>query len=450
MRCVSTQTTPAHQAKAYPIPPPPPEPYIQPPEPYIQTDYAHNLFTNKSIGYAMSTDGGRTFAPSPLQIIAGANFSASARRSQCGEGDHGVVRLGDYLYLFFIEWDAPVSLHGGTSVGVARSLVRDGGAPGTWYKYHAGAWASPGVGGDADALAGVPGTSVYALAALPGVLMAVGVMFSGDLNVAYTAGDGLPPTEWSASQAGPLFHAEWSSWERTPNSTELFGYPALVGLAGAAPLPSVGYVYVTYLNAGQDFRSRFLVRRPLELFAGGGASGAPPVALASLALWRAAAPAPALEWPTTGPVTPLSSPATNFTLAAPALAFLATAARPALGLVELVQCRVGEGAAAALALAAECGPARHAAFPGGGARVRGEGWLAPTAAGAEALGWGGAGVAPLGGGSHVALIAEELWRCEGAGAANFSAGVGADGAGCTVRGWAPHVRLGFAPTRRAP
>ena len=192
-------------------------------------DYAHNLFTNKSIGYALSTDGGRTFAPSPLQVVAGANFSASQRRSQCGEGDHGVARLGDWLYLFFIEWDAPVSLHGGTSVGVARSRVSDGGRPGTWFKLHAGGWGSPGVGGDADALAGVPGTAVYALEALPGALMAVGVMFSGPLDVAYSAGD--PPTSWAPARAGPLFHADYSSWDRTAASGELCAYPSLVGLA---------------------------------------------------------------------------------------------------------------------------------------------------------------------------------------------------------------------------
>lgn len=76
-------------------------------------NYADQLYTNKSVAYAVSHDGGHTFLPSPApgpsnpganQIIAGANFSAT---HQTGEGDHTVVRVGDWLYLYFIEWDGP-------------------------------------------------------------------------------------------------------------------------------------------------------------------------------------------------------------------------------------------------------------------------------------------------------------------------------------------------------
>ena len=118
-----------------------------------QCDYAHDLYTNKSIGYAVSQDGGRTFTPSTAQIIAGKNFSASTeRKSECGEGDHGVVALGEYLYLFFIEWDAPTDQHGGMSVGVARSRLVDAGIPGSWKKLLNGDFTSDGVGGDASSI----------------------------------------------------------------------------------------------------------------------------------------------------------------------------------------------------------------------------------------------------------------------------------------------------------
>jgi hypothetical protein len=73
-------------------------------------DYAHNLYTNKSIGYALSTDGGLTFAPAQQQIIAGRNFSAAARASQCGEGDHGVVRDGDFLFRAAFDWQKHTAL----------------------------------------------------------------------------------------------------------------------------------------------------------------------------------------------------------------------------------------------------------------------------------------------------------------------------------------------------
>ena len=41
-----------------------------------QCDYARGGYTNKSVGYAMSTDGGITFVPAAAQLIAGANTSA--------------------------------------------------------------------------------------------------------------------------------------------------------------------------------------------------------------------------------------------------------------------------------------------------------------------------------------------------------------------------------------
>ena len=73
-------------------------------------DYARNGFTNKSIAYAESTDGGLTFAKKGWphnQIIqpSGANTTATAARGQqVGEGDHSLVVSGDWLFLFFYEW----------------------------------------------------------------------------------------------------------------------------------------------------------------------------------------------------------------------------------------------------------------------------------------------------------------------------------------------------------
>jgi hypothetical protein len=424
-------------------------------------DYAHNLYTNKSIGYALSTDGGLTFVPQAAQLIAGRNFSAASRASQCGEGDHGVLQLGSYLYLYFLEWDAPLSQHGGTSVGVARSLVSDAGRPGTWYKWQGGAWASPGVGGDADSVAALPGTAVYRLADAPTSLMAVGVMFSGPLDVAYSAastGSSADPTQWAPAAAGPLFTAAYASWSRNANSSELFGYPALVGEQGAAPLPSAHFVYATYLAPGTDFSTRFLVRRPVRLYYSSGgpsasASATPPPALAALSIW--ACRASQLEWPTSGPVVPASAPCA-YALAQPALALLATWAAPQAGspLLELVECQCSSSSSSApvLALRSEC-KAGTPLCPAAAAKVlRTSGWAAPTAASAGALGWGvGGGVQELSPPSpSVAAPVLELWRClgggggGGGGSSNFSAAVGAGGSGCASRGWAPHALLGWA------
>lgn len=191
-------------------------------------DYADGLYTNKSVAYALSTDGGRTFVPSPApspenpaanQLIAGANFSAA---HQTGEGDHQVLQVDDeWLHLYFAEWDGP---GGACTIGVARSALTDAGAPGTWWKWHGGAWESPGVGGASDALSGMPGTAVYRVPAAGG-LVAVGVLTSAAMGLSWSA-DGL---QWERAAAGPLFNAAWSDWNRNANSSELFGYAALTG-----------------------------------------------------------------------------------------------------------------------------------------------------------------------------------------------------------------------------
>lgn len=69
-----------------------------------QCDYANNSYTNKSVGYAQSKDGLKFTVLTDSQLIAGNNFSLI---HQTGEGDHTVVRLGEFLYMFFIEWNAP-------------------------------------------------------------------------------------------------------------------------------------------------------------------------------------------------------------------------------------------------------------------------------------------------------------------------------------------------------
>jgi hypothetical protein len=84
-------------------------------------DYANNFFTNKSIAFALSQDGGQTFTKPNYPnnaIILPANWTAS---HQTGEGDHGVVLVDNYLYLFFTEWDGPT----GTTIGAARVPLAD-------------------------------------------------------------------------------------------------------------------------------------------------------------------------------------------------------------------------------------------------------------------------------------------------------------------------------------
>jgi hypothetical protein len=427
-------------------------------------DYSDGGYTNKSVAYAVSTDGGRTFVPTPApsaddpaanQIIAGWNTTSV---HQTGEGDHGVVLLGDYLYLFFIEWDSDSSIHGGTSSGVARSALSDRGRPGTWWKYFNNSWTSPGVGGKSDTV-NLPGTAVYNVPAV-NALVAVGVIFSASLNVAWSA----DAVTWEPAAAGPLFTAGWSSWDRNANSSELFGYPALTGVDGTTDgLPTTdSFVYATYLSPGQDFSHRWLVRRPLGLFVSAAAAAAassspssptgPPPALASLGLWVSNS-TPARTWATTGPVAPDSGP--GYARPSAAIALLVTWAPPSPPgpqLVEVQECRWaggGGGFVVALTRFNECG-APGSAFAAG-AVLRTSGWVAQSAADADGLGWGQ--VAPPAreeGKARAAVVGATsgaLWRCvRGAGTAAVDYAATFADPSCTSAGpgYAPDVLLGYA------
>lgn len=309
-------------------------------------DYSRDSFTNKSIGYAVSVDGGKTFTPFPdsnNQIIAGANFTTE---HQTGEGDHGVVQVGDYLYLFFTEWDG---WRGAVTVGVARSAVESTyhgtGVPGTWWKYSNGSFSSPGVGGASD-LFHLPGTAVSVIKEL-NVVVSVGLCWSGSACVrAYD----LSPTNAASSfpsdllwyDVGPIFAAGPGSWDRTSEATELYAYLSIIGTNGNdRPLPAdASFVYFTYLLPGQGFGDRYLVRRPLRFMAQPTNSTSPSPSLAELSIWSA--PGTGIVWSTAGPVIGGAlypwSPTTAFILEAAAVALLPTSPPNTTSWVELVDC----------------------------------------------------------------------------------------------------------------
>jgi hypothetical protein len=434
-------------------------------------DYAHNLYTNKSIAYARSEDGGLHFAPwSPSgavgpaadQIIAGSNFSTS---HQCGEGDHGVVRVGEYLYMLFREWDAP----NGLSTGLARAPVSSGGAPGSWVKFYNGSFdgLEPGVGGQCDAIEGAAGTAMVRMLRAAGggvdALASIGLAYAGGLTMAW-ASAAAPPAVWSAALAGPLFPTGASDWNRNVNSSELFAYPSLVSDAGSPdasmdPSENASVVF-TYLAPRATFASRWLVRRPVAFFeraAGGGASLAPPPALVALSLWAArgggggggGGGSGAWWWATSGPVTD-DTPG-GFSLARAQIALVFTSPAGVAGSVEVVECADQQGGGGggaprggrvALAARADCGAAGGALASG--VVLRTAGWLAPSARAADAVGWSSVARAGGDGAPAARARAGALWRCKGQGAFNFSAAFGDASCEDAGAGFAQDLLLGFA------
>jgi len=216
--------------------------------------------THKSVAYAESYDGGRTFVKPSYpanQVITAPPYYTDPDEDD--EGDHRVLRVGDYLYLYFIpsrDWQ----------LRLARSHVADGGLPGTWYKYYNGSFSEPGLGGESSPLDPT------------GALTRSWVSFSTDLNnyigFSYIARNGefagfgftMSPDGISNWAALPylVLQTERTYWG--PPDTELVEYPSLVSVYGDGDsIGSVFWLYYMYLNPGDDFQNRYLLRRKIWL-----------------------------------------------------------------------------------------------------------------------------------------------------------------------------------------
>eukprot|EP00035_Acanthoeca_spectabilis_P033455 m.23724 g.23724 ORF g.23724 m.23724 type:complete len:539 (+) comp5990_c0_seq2:83-1699(+) len=243
-------------------------------------DYAHNSFTNKSIAYAVSEDGGLTFTKVGWphnQIILppeGNTTATSARGQQVGEGDHAVVVPPDspWIYLFFREWD--VNAGEPIRTGLARSSVADGGVPGTWRKYFCQdgscGFTENGLMGKSSALANITGSTVaWRNTSDGGEYVCIGSLqwqdpllagFGPRLSFSRPDSPGDAPVSWQPANE-PLIFADSGSWDRTNTSHELIAYASVV----VDPTESNQlWFYYTYLEPGAGFTQRYFVRRRVD------------------------------------------------------------------------------------------------------------------------------------------------------------------------------------------
>ena len=250
----------------------------------FKCNYTHNGYTNKSVAYAESQDGGLTLEKKGWphnQIIQanGANTTATAARGQqVGEGDHSVVVVGPWIYLFFREWDETPEHR--TGIGLARSAVSSGGVPGSWKKYHCPAarcgFTSDGIGGPSSMVSNIPGSVVAWRPATRGdagglgEFVAIGTRGAWHDPALYGHGARLafsrpavdePPVAFEP-MAEPLIFADDESWSRNNASRELYAYDSIVADPND---PSALWFYYTYLQPGGTFSERYFVRRSVTL-----------------------------------------------------------------------------------------------------------------------------------------------------------------------------------------
>jgi hypothetical protein len=226
--------------------------------------------TTKSVAYALSTDGGATFAKPHYpdnQVITAPKDAGPTAEGELGEGDQHVLRVGDHYYLYFVaSRDYQVRL--------AVAPRASGGGPGTWLKYLNGAFTEPGLSGDSSPIdpSGQLARSWISLSVPLNTYIGFSHVAhantgsgggSGGFGLTFST-DGV--TGWSALPY--LVLPSPGTWAgRTEASGELVEYPSMVSLEGSTE--TVGnsfWLYYMLVPSGQPLQhSRYLIRRRIAL-----------------------------------------------------------------------------------------------------------------------------------------------------------------------------------------
>lgn len=221
--------------------------------------------THKSVAYAESGDGEHFFKPNPpANRVISAPVQDYIEGEESGEGDHHIIQIGNYLYMYFLaikDWQ----------IHVARSHISGGGQPGTWYKYSNGTFSSPGVGGSSSPVTHWNNLALSWVSFSTQLNSYIG--FSGFWQRGYglsVSPDGL--TNWTPLPYLILPSGEegidpgelW--WNRDNNSKEIAAYPSLISPYGDSDrIDNVFWLYYLYINPGEHLDQRYWVRRKVWL-----------------------------------------------------------------------------------------------------------------------------------------------------------------------------------------
>lgn len=215
--------------------------------------------SQKSIAYAESHDGGQTFTKPNYpgnQVIK--SPLAYTDPNQDDEGDHHVIRVGDFLYLYFLSNHQP-----SWQIYLARSPTSNGGLPGTWQKYYNGEFTQPGINGEASPIA--PWTALASSWVSFNSYLNSYIGFSGFWQKGL--GFSLSPdgvNDWASLPY--LILSSEGSWDRSADSRDLVAYPSIVSVYGDSERAGdTFWIYYMYLNPGDDFDKAYLVRRKTHI-----------------------------------------------------------------------------------------------------------------------------------------------------------------------------------------
>jgi len=216
-----------------------------------------------TIGLARSTDGGvswQRLGP----IITGRNTTDSCDKNKPrGAGQPSVVRVGEYLYLYYTDWsgDIPDQIH------LARAPLAQATRPEAWQKYYQGNFSEPGLGGDSTLVIRRPepvAQGVYA--ANPSVsyntyLQRYLAVF--DANNGFWATTSTDGITWDAPVQLPLDFPQPNS--QIQSGDIWYGYPSLVSASELSHLYTSQSGYLYYARGVYGGASHQLMRRPFTI-----------------------------------------------------------------------------------------------------------------------------------------------------------------------------------------
>jgi hypothetical protein len=219
--------------------------------------------TDKSIAYAESRDGGRTFVkvgyPDNQVVTSSLPFVEHQRN---GRGDFTVIRRDGFYYLYYLAVLADEK----TVTSVARAPVGSGGVPGSWRNYTVdeggrGRWTEDARDGAAAALETSPPVASASVHRSSGeVVLARQHPKSGGI-VLQTSTDGLHFTRLPEPLV-PFLESQTRDGWGTSSEEQIVGYVSVVGPDGSRSWADEFYLFHLYVFPGDElFGNRYLVRR---------------------------------------------------------------------------------------------------------------------------------------------------------------------------------------------
>ncbi|TMA63619.1 MAG: hypothetical protein E6J69_16700 [Deltaproteobacteria bacterium] len=194
-----------------------------------------------------------------------------------GAGLPRVIQVGDFYYMYYTDLSAtdsdpnstvdPAVSDGKSGLHVARAPVATYGCPGTWLKWKAGAFVTPGIGGDSDSV--IPDGVPDSYAGTPSI------SWNSALNryVMITAGRGgfymrtsvsvdANGIHWDQSPPQQIMGGPEAATSSGQPGEEFLAYPTLLSTTGDVQTTgATAWLYYVLKRAPDQLTSRTVVRR---------------------------------------------------------------------------------------------------------------------------------------------------------------------------------------------